>query len=200
LWDIDKNSRIVSQAGVYVKATKFYSIPEIVGTDNPYKDAFANGKFTHTFLNVDDYHHFHFPVSGVIKYVSNIPGLSSLGGVISWDRAGNQYTFESKDPAWQGIETRGCVIVDTGKYGLVAILPIGMAQIASVNFEDSVKIGATVKKGDPLGYFLFGGSDFIMIFQQKAGFTLQAPPVASETDTYEHLLMGQRYGQMLGKK
>jgi hypothetical protein len=48
------------------------------------------------------------------------------------------------------IETRDCIIVDTEEYGLVAILPIGMSQICSCNFEDSVKVGAKVNKGDPM--------------------------------------------------
>ena len=65
------------------------------------------------------------------------------------------------------IETRGCVIIETEKYGLVALLPIGMSQVSSVNFEDTIKVGNAVKKGEMLGYFLFGGSDFIMLFQRK---------------------------------
>jgi len=40
--------------------------------------------------------------------------------------------------------------------------------LSSVNFEDTVKSGNTVKKGDMLGYFLFGGSDYVMLFQSKA--------------------------------
>lgn len=32
-----------------------------------YKDAFANGVLTQTFLNVNDYHRYHFAVSGTIK-------------------------------------------------------------------------------------------------------------------------------------
>jgi phosphatidylserine decarboxylase len=75
-------------------------------------------------------------------------------------------------PGWQNIETRGCVIIDTGKYGLVALLPIGMSQVSSVNFEKTVKVDNTVKKGDMLGYFLFGGSDYVLLFQSKVNFKL----------------------------
>ena len=196
VWDIDKNSYIVSKAGVNIKSSKFYSIPEIIGKGSSYTNAFANGKFTHAFLNVDDYHRYHFPVSGVIKEVRMIPAQDAVGGIVTWDPKTKRYMLDSIDPAWQAIETRGCVIVDTGKYGLVALLPIGMSQVSSVNFENSVKVGATVKKGDPLGYFLFGGSDFIMIFQQKAGFVFQVPETDSHDGTFEHLLMGNKYGTM----
>ena len=40
-----------------------------------------------------------------------------------------------------------------------------MSQICSCNFEDTVKVGAKVNKGDLMGYFLFGGSDIVMLFQ-----------------------------------
>lgn len=51
------------------------------------------------------------------------------------------------------IETRDCIIVDTEEYGLVAILPIGMSQICSCNFEDSVKVGAKKTKVIRWGIF-----------------------------------------------
>ena len=83
----------------------------------------------------------------------------------------------------------GGVIVETEDFGLVAVMPIGMALVSSVNFEPSVKPGAAVKKGDPLGWFLFGGSDMVMIFQQHAKFTL-------ECEVGRHLLMGEKYGRL----
>lgn len=48
----------------------------------------------------------------------------------------------------------------------MAIVPVGMCQVSSVNFEDTVTVGAEVGKGDPLGYFLFGGSDIVMVFSE----------------------------------
>jgi phosphatidylserine decarboxylase len=73
-----------------------------------------------------------------------------------------------------------------------------MSQVSSVNFEDTVKVGDTVKKGDMLGYFLFGGSDFVLIFQSKVDFKLTVP---KERDgTYKHVLMGEEYGKLTLKK
>ena len=51
-------------------------------------------------------------------------------------------------------------------------MPIGMAQVAGINF--TVEVGDHVNKGDELGTFLFGGSDFILVFQKKADFHLMA--------------------------
>ena len=116
---------------------------------------------------------------------------------MTWDAEKELYKLTADVPGWQMIETRGCVIVETDEYGLVALLPVGMSQVSSVNFEDSVQVGAQVKKGDMLGYFLFGGSDFIMIFQQQAGFELTAPHEC-ESEDYAHLLMGEEYGRFSG--
>ena len=52
-----------------------------------------------------------------------------------------------------------------------------------------------VRKGEMLGSFLFGGSDFVMVFQAGYGFTLDAPRNASHQG-YSHLLMGERLGQL----
>ena len=91
------------------------------------------------------------------------------------------------------IETRDCVVIDTEEYGLVAVLPIGMSQICSCNWEDSVQVGAKVEKGDPMGYFLFGGSDIVMVFQScvDVEFLCEA-----EGDGYAHILMGQPYANL----
>jgi hypothetical protein len=71
-----------------------------------------------------------------------------------------------------------------------------MSQVSSVNFEDNIQVGAIVKKGDPLGYFLFGGSDFVILFQEGTGFVMNAPRIPVTTEEYAHMLMGERYGQL----
>jgi phosphatidylserine decarboxylase len=67
---------------------------------------------------------------------------------------------------FQMVETRACAIIQTEKYGLVAMLPVGMSQICSVNWIPELHVGQQLKRGDEMGYFQFGGSDIIMIFQK----------------------------------
>ena len=69
-------------------------------------------------------------------------------------------------------------------------IPVGMCQVSSVNFEHTVTVGGKVEKGDPLGFFLFGGSDIIMIFSPELHFELTADPGG-------HILMGTEYGRLL---
>ena len=87
------------------------------------------------------------------------------------------------------------MVVETNSCGLAAVLPVGMSRVSSVNFEPNVKPGAVVRKGDSLGWFLFGGSDIIMLFQSGWTFTVDAPPAAGGMP-YEHILACERYGTL----
>ncbi len=66
-------------------------------------------------------------------------------------------------------------------------LPGVIAQVSSCNWEESVKPGAAVHAGDPMGYFLFGGSDIVMIFQKGVSLRLL---------TNDHILMGEPYADI----
>ena len=198
VWQIDSMSNIVVKEGVPIKSGTLTSIQNLIGDESLYKNEFANGIFTHTFLDVQDYHRYHFPLGGLIREVRIITDQEAVGGKITWDPVNQRYMLDSYEPGWQSIETRGCVILDTGEFGLVALLLIGMSQICSVNFEKNIQAGVHVNKGDMLGYFLFGGSDFIMIFQKKAGFVLETETEANSETSFRHILMGERYGSLQG--
>ncbi|MEJ2162541.1 MAG: phosphatidylserine decarboxylase [Robiginitalea sp.] len=196
VWAIDSLSNLVASDGVPVKSASLRSVSELIGPDSEYRDAFGGGTLTHSFLNVNDYHRYHFPMAGIVKEIRIIPGKNPTGGVIWWDTENNRCAFNpSAKTGWQSVETRGCVILETQEYGLVALLPIGMAAVGSVNFEDSLTAGSQVKKGDMLGYFAFGGSDFVMLFQEQAEFTLDAP-MKADGSSYKHMLMGERLGYL----
>ena len=184
IWRIDENSQI--DMGVQLKSVRFYNVRDLIGEGSAYQDAFAGGTLTHTFLDVNDYHRYHFPVGGTVLEVRKINSLDAVGGIISWDPQQKKYLLWDENPGWQSIETRDCLIMDT-KYGLVAILPVGMSQVSSCNWEESVKPGAVFKAGDPMGYFLFGGSDIVMIFQKG---------VSLELLSEKHVMMGEPYAEI----
>lgn len=195
VWAIDSTSKIIEKEGIAIKSGTLYNVENLIGESSDYEDSFTNGTFTHSFLDVGDYHRYHFPLSGTIKEIRIIQGESVSGGYTTWDSKNKRYKFDASSVGWQSIETRGCVILETEEYGLVALLPIGMWPVSSVNFEDNLHVGSKVSKGDMLGYFLFGGSDFITIFQEKAQFVLDAPK-KEKNDTYLHQLMGERLGSL----
>ena len=45
-----------------------------------------------------------------------------------------------------------------------------------------------------LGHFLFGSSDFVMVFQAGYDFTLDSP--RNDKQRYSRLLMGERLGRL----
>ena len=192
-WQIDDTGRIIAEIGeengISIKTGKLTDIDALLD-GSEYAEKFYGGTITHTFLDITDYHRYHFPVSGTVKEVRIIAQDDAAGGVIVWDEKNKcYYEYFSETIGWQSIETRGLVVVEIEGGGYAAILPVGMCQVSSVNFEESVVNGAEVKKGDPLGFFLFGGSDVIMIFSEDAGFNMTA-------EAGKHVLMGNEIGRL----
>ena len=187
VWEIDEQNFIKQK--VLVKSRRFDSIHDLLGPKCKYSDAFAGGTLTHVFLDVNDYHRYHFPVAGKILEMNKIEGCDAGGGVYLWDAEAKRYWLDSRSPGWESIETRACVILENPEYGKVALLPVGMSQICSVNFSEGLKPGVEVSKGQELGYFLFGGSDFVMVFQKGVHFSLEA-------DTKGHIFMGEKLGTL----
>jgi phosphatidylserine decarboxylase len=57
---------------------------------------------------------------------------------------------------------------DDPALGLVAFVPVGMADVSSCLIDASVVPGAHVAKGDELGRFQFGGSTHCLVFRPGA--------------------------------
>ena len=116
-------------------------------------------------------------------------------GSLHLDAKDKRYVFNPGSIGWQAIETRGCLILETDKYGLVALLPIGMSPVSSILFGADIKQGKRVKKGSEMGMFLFGGSDFVMVFQKQVDFRITSAHEEG-SQSFKHLLMGEQYGQL----
>ena len=164
-WLIDENNQLQYPQDLQIKTAKISDIAQLIGNDSQYKEAFAGGTLTHTFLDVNCYHRYHSPVDGVLKELRKVPGVSAGGGYTLWNNDEKLYYYVN-DMGFQMVETRACAIIQTEKYGLVAMLPVGMSQICSVNWIPELHVGQQLKRGDEMGYFQFGGSDIIMIFQK----------------------------------
>ena len=58
LWTIGDDNRLEYPANLQIKTAKLSDIAQLIGEDSEYKDAFAGGTLTHTFLDVNDYHRY----------------------------------------------------------------------------------------------------------------------------------------------
>lgn len=193
IWKIDEKGDIIQPEGVLIKSRQFNRVSDLLGPDSSYGDAFAGGTLTHTFLDVNDYHRYHFPVSGTVVEMNKIPAMDAAGGITVWDEESGRYVLQSQVIGWQAIETRDSIVLDTD-YGLVAIIPVGMSQVSSCNFTEGLSVGDKVEKGDELGYFLFGGSDIVMIFQDGVDVNMVVPEDGK--GGYSHVLMGEPYAEL----
>lgn len=130
--------------------------------------AFAGGTFVHYFLGPYSYHRFHTPVSGILDECYAVQGLTYLE--VNIDAKTKQFNApDNAENGYQFEQARGIVTIDTrdspyGNMGIVAVIPVGMCQVSSVNMTGTQ--GKETLKGDEFGYFLFGGSDIILLFQE----------------------------------
>jgi phosphatidylserine decarboxylase precursor len=162
--------KIDSDSVVKIKGTHKYHIEKLLD-GSPYQGRFSKGVFYHAFLGPNDYHRFHTPVRGTVLESRAIQEKVYLDVVIKADG-----TFDAPDGAGDGYEfsqTRGLLMLDS-PIGLVAVIPIGMAQVSSVNMP--AVVGAYLNKGDEFGYFLFGGSDIIVLFEADSNVCINAAP------------------------
>ena len=185
-WAIDERNQLMYD-DLQIKTAKISDIAQLIGNDSQYKDAFAGGTLTHTFLDVNCYHRYHAPVDGVLKELRTVPGVSAGGGYTLWDDEEKLYYYVN-DLGFQMVETRACAIIETEDYGLVAMLPVGMSQICSVNWIPTLHVGQTLHRGDEMGFFKFGGSDIVMIFQRGVNVEL--------LHDGDLLLMGEAYASL----
>ena len=66
----------------------------------------------------------------------------------------------------QPLETneRRLILVESEKFGKVAVIPVGALFVGSI--IETYNADNTLNKGDELGYFLFGGSTVVVVFQK----------------------------------
>lgn len=149
-WKIEKDSTVSVKGSVY-------PVSHLL-SGSKYAEAFNGGIFTHSFLSIADYHRYHTPVGGIIKEVRKIPANTWVTEMRKPD--GSLENID--DVGFQFEHTRGYIIIES-LVGLVAVMPVGMGHISSVNL--TAEVGRTLAKGEEFGFFGFGGSDIIMLFE-----------------------------------
>jgi phosphatidylserine decarboxylase len=152
-WQLDDDATITVKGDTY-------SMNDLLAGSSYFKK-FKGGLFTHLYLSVNDYHRYHTPVGGKIVEVKNIPGRT-------WTNEVKKLTGKEAvdDIGFQFNQTRAYIIIKTSNIGYVAVAPIGMGFVSSVNI--TVDEGTTLAKGDEFGFFAYGGSDIIMLFEKDA--------------------------------
>jgi phosphatidylserine decarboxylase len=156
-----------------------WPIKDLIASCGVPEGTFDNGVLIHSFLAPFDYHRFHAPVSGTVVVSKVIPaqvylevkgnGSKTVPIRRPYRRQRNYKGVDAPDdPGYQWCQTRGVLVLKTEKYGYVAALPVGMCQVSSVTM--TAEVNEKLTKGDEFGYFQFGGSDMVLLFEKNANF------------------------------
>ncbi|MGW1178794.1 phosphatidylserine decarboxylase [Kitasatospora sp. NPDC002543] len=157
---------------------------------------FIGGTAVSCILMPDTYHRYHAPVGGeVVEARDDIGGvyygMRDFPDLLNKGNVGYGFDYGMFDDFRRGYAVIRTPYVDhTGEPdgdGYVALVPVGLNSIGSVRFRDKFrdivpgKNPVQVEKGEEIGFFQYGGSLNILLFEKGRFPALQ-------------LLMGQRIG------
>ncbi|MFF2659172.1 phosphatidylserine decarboxylase [Kitasatospora sp. NPDC058032] len=178
-----------------IKAAVTMSVSRLLN-GSQYAENFIGGTAVSCILMPDTYHRYHAPVGGkVVESNEDVHGvyygIRDFPDLLNKGNVGYGYDYSLFEDF-----RRGYAIIKTpyldheGKpdgEGYVALVPVGLNSIGSVKFQekfrriDEKSAPVEVKKGEEIGYFQYGGSLNILLFEAGRFPALQ-------------LLMGQRIG------
>jgi phosphatidylserine decarboxylase len=123
-----------------------------------------------------NYHHFHAPVSGVVRYAELVRGPTF--GHDDWPNflpSNHNAAQPGMDFSRLEVYQRGIVIFEVTyadadgapTTGYVALVPVGLDTVGSVVLEDDIIPGAHVTRGTTrIGHFAYGGSINLILFSR----------------------------------
>ena len=137
-----------------------------------YASKFEGGTAVSCVLLPQNYHHYHSPVAGQVVEGVEVPGI--YFGMIDGNNFLNHLNFGQGTTDFSLFEDfhRAYYVIETKSHGYVAVVPVGLNTISSVNpslvCNTMVEPGGkpvAIEKGQELGYFAYGGSLNILLFQ-----------------------------------
>ncbi|ESK89527.1 phosphatidylserine decarboxylase [Moniliophthora roreri MCA 2997] len=138
---------------LWIKGREF-TVARLLG--DAYKDQadrYNGGALAIFRLAPQDYHRFHSPVDGVIGPMTYI--------------AGEYYTVNPQAIRTAldvyGENARKIVPIDSPQFGRVMAVCVGAMMVGTI--QTTVEEGQAVKRGEEFGYFAFGGSTIVILFE-----------------------------------
>ena len=122
--------------------------------DDSLVEQFEDGSMVISRLCLADYHHFHFPDSGLPYQTISISGKYYAGGPYSLSKLIPFYTENH----------RTMTLFDSDHFGRMLIVEIGALTVGSIHqcFQPEKRVNRSARKG----YFEFGGSTVVLLFQK----------------------------------
>jgi phosphatidylserine decarboxylase len=146
--------KISEATGIWVKGREF-SIKRLLGDAYPEDAArYQNGALGVFRLAPQDYHRFHIPVDGVMGTPKTIEGEYYTVNPMAIRSALDVY----------GENVRILVPIDSVAHGRVMVICVGAMMVGSTVITRQA--GEKVSRAEELGYFKFGGSTLIVLFEE----------------------------------
>jgi len=147
-------NRMDEATKIWVKGREF-SIERLLGNAYP-EDAkrYTNGALGIFRLAPQDYHRFHIPVDGTLGTPKTIEGEYYTVNPMAIRSALDVY----------GENVRVVIPIDSVAHGRVMVICVGAMMVGSTVITRQA--GEEVKRGEELGYFKFGGSTILLLFEE----------------------------------
>ncbi|ORZ31413.1 phosphatidylserine decarboxylase-domain-containing protein [Catenaria anguillulae PL171] len=116
-------------------------------------ERFVGGSLVIFRLAPQDYHRFHIPVDGTLSETHAIAGAYYTVNPMAIRSTIDVY-LDNK---------RSVTYIDSPQFGRVAFVAIGAMMVGSI--VQTTTAGQQVKRGDEQGYFAFGGSTIVCLFE-----------------------------------
>lgn len=136
----------------YIKGDKF-TLEEFFA-DKKLANKYKDGVFMIIRLAPIDYHRFHFPADGEISESKLIDGVYYS---VSTHAIKKNFRILCENK-------REYSILKTEKFGDIAMFEVGATMVGGI--KQSYKSNSYVKKGEEKGYFYFGGSTCVLVFER----------------------------------
>lgn len=145
--------RIDDATRIWVKGREF-SVERLLGNAYPEDAArYKNGALGIFRLAPQDYHRFHIPVDGVMDTPKTIEGEYYTVNPMAVRSALDVY----------GENVRIIVPIDSVAHGRVMVICVGAMMVGSTIITRNA--GEKVSRAEELGYFKFGGSTLVVLFE-----------------------------------
>lgn len=136
----------------FVKGSEF-TLEEFF-SDKELAKKYEDGTFVIVRLAPADYHRFHFPTAGKISETKKIKGYYYSVSTHAIKRNFRIFCENKREYS----------ILSTKQFGDIAMIDVGATMVGSI--VQTYKENSFVEKGDEKGYFLFGGSTCILVFEK----------------------------------
>ncbi|KAK3666663.1 hypothetical protein LTR22_002612 [Elasticomyces elasticus] len=139
----------------WIKGTGF-ALPKLLASDT-LAQKMDGGSLVIARLAPQDYHRWHAPVSGVVESITEVPGTYYTVNPQAITQEGTLDVF---------CENRRSVMVvrRSSTSSPVVIIAVGAMLVGSIKYNDGVKVGAEINRGQCLGAFYYGGSTVIVVY------------------------------------